>query len=109
MPKPTFVPEESLLMRDIQDTLLAGLKQWRPDLAYPQSASDMQGMLIALLQKYEVKLRPIAVPLKVLCHRCLGAKYVLVVTYPTDPVNGVNTECLRDCQECGGKGYKPFR
>ncbi len=47
------------LASDLIETLIAGHKQWRPDLDYPESHSDMQGAVRAVLQKYDVKLRPV--------------------------------------------------
>jgi len=63
MPKPRMSAEFELLERDIIETLLAGLSEWRPDLRYPESHSDMQGCVRALLRMYEVKRRPIAIAL----------------------------------------------
>jgi hypothetical protein len=59
MPKPMLRKPYDLLMSEIVTTLLAGHHEWRPDLAYPESHSDMQGGVMALLRKYEVKLRPV--------------------------------------------------
>jgi hypothetical protein len=47
------------LESDLLATMRAGLHEWRPDLDYPQSASDMQGGIRAVLRKYDVKLREI--------------------------------------------------
>jgi len=52
------------LESNIIETLLAGHKEWRPDLAYPESHSDMQGAVRGLLRMFEVKRRPIAVELQ---------------------------------------------
>ena len=40
-------------------TFLAGHKQWRPDLLYPESYSDLQSGMRALLKRYEIVPRPI--------------------------------------------------
>jgi len=61
MPKPFLREPFARLASDIVATLLAGHKEWRPDLSYPESHSDMHGAVRALLRKYEVTLR--AVPL----------------------------------------------
>ena len=58
MPKPFLMPEAEQLERDIVETMTAGLHQWRPDLNYPESYSDWQGCIRALLTMYEVKRRP---------------------------------------------------
>lgn len=72
MPKPPLHGDLAHLECDIIDTLLAGLKQWRPDLRYPESHSDMQGCVRALLTMYEVKRRPLPEPLPSPCSRCDG-------------------------------------
>jgi hypothetical protein len=51
------------LESDIIETLIAGHKEWRPDLPYPESHSDMQGAVRGLLRMFEVKRRPIAISL----------------------------------------------
>jgi hypothetical protein len=53
-------PEFDQLEKDIIETFLAGHKEYRPDLPYPQSHSDMQGGIRALLVMFEIKRRPIA-------------------------------------------------
>ena len=67
MAKPPLSEPNSHLECDIIETLLAGLKQWRPDLNYPESHSDMQGCVRALLTMYEVKRRPLPEPLASPC------------------------------------------
>lgn len=49
---------------DIIATLIAGHKKWRPDLAYPESHSDMQAAVRGLIRMYDVKRRPLAVELE---------------------------------------------
>ena len=66
MPKPELTPEYEQLSRDMLETFLAGHHQWRPDLPYPQSHSDMYGGIHALLRMFEVKRRPIALEYKAL-------------------------------------------
>jgi hypothetical protein len=57
MPKPNLTPELESLEHDIIETLIAGHHQYRSDLAYPESYSDMQGAVRGLLQMFEVKRR----------------------------------------------------
>ena len=57
MPKPSLTPELELLESEIIETLVAGHHQYRSDLAYPESYSDMQGAVRGLLQMFEVKHR----------------------------------------------------
>ncbi len=64
MSKSRLKPPMDQLESDIIETLLAGHKEWRPDLAYPESHSDMQGAVRGLLRMFEVKRRPIAVELQ---------------------------------------------
>lgn len=61
MAKPSLNPEFATLEMEMIRTFLAGHKQWRPDLAYPESHSDLQAGMRALLKRYEIV--PRAVPL----------------------------------------------
>jgi hypothetical protein len=61
MPKPSLKPAFADLEVEMIRTFLAGHKQWRPDLSYPESHSDMQAGIRALLKRYEIT--PRAVPL----------------------------------------------
>lgn len=65
MPKPTLTREYQTLCHEIIETFLAGHKQWRPDLSYPESHSDMMAGAHALVQMFEIKRRPIAIALPV--------------------------------------------
>jgi hypothetical protein len=66
--------------RHSASTMLGGLHEWRSDLEYSESHSDMQGAVMALLRKYEVKLR--AVPLD---------RKEIYETEPVCPVCGFST------------------
>lgn len=59
MSKPTLAEPYRQLEGEVIDTLLAGHHEWRSDLAYPESYSDMAGAFRALIRKYDVKLRPV--------------------------------------------------
>lgn len=58
MPKPRLAPQMELLEREMIRTAVAGLKEWRPDLNYPESHSDMQGCMRALLRRFDIAFRP---------------------------------------------------
>jgi hypothetical protein len=66
MPKPSLKEPWNQLEIDIIKTLLAGHKEWRPDLAYPESHSDMQGAVRGLLRMFDVTRRtlPFELPLR---------------------------------------------
>lgn len=66
MPKPHLKEPVLTLESDIIDVLTAGLHQWRPDLEYPQSRSDMQGAVRNLISLFEIKRRlvPYAPPIE---------------------------------------------
>lgn len=68
MPKPFLCKEEDLLEQQIIETMIAGLHQWRSDLSYPESFSDMQACVRAVMEMFEVKRRPLAKPLKYVEH-----------------------------------------
>jgi hypothetical protein len=59
MPKPSLREPYASIASDLMATMVAGLKEWRHDLDYPQSHSDLRGCIDAVLRKYEVKLRPV--------------------------------------------------
>lgn len=61
MSKPRLKPPFAELEAEMIRTFIAGHKQWRPDLPYPESHSDMAAGIRALLKRYEVTAR--AVPL----------------------------------------------
>ena len=65
MPKPKLKEPYNALSGDIIETLIAGHKMYRPDLSYPESHSDMDGAVRALLRMFEVKRRPIAIELPI--------------------------------------------
>lgn len=52
------------LEQQVLETLLAGHREARPDLAYPQSHSDMQSAIRALIVMFDIKRRPIALDWK---------------------------------------------
>ncbi len=60
MAKANLAPEMAALEWQIIDTLLAGHKEYRPDLAYPESHSDMQAAVRGLLRMFEVTRLPLA-------------------------------------------------
>lgn len=64
MSKPDLKEPYSTLENQIIETLTAGLKEWRPDLDYPQSYSDMQAAVRGLFQMFEVKRRALPMDLK---------------------------------------------
>ncbi len=101
MPKPFLIPEQATLESDLIDTALAGLKEWRPDLSYPESHSDMQACIRGIMQMFEIKRRPLPKPLRVKCWMCEGIKNLITV------VDG--TRHLKTCLECLGKGYTEER
>lgn len=78
MAKPRLREPYDSLESELIETLLAGLKEWRPDLSYPESHSDMQACARAALRMFEIKRRPIAVTLPIHCDICNDTGYVRV-------------------------------
>ena len=75
MAKPMLKPEYAKLESEIIQTFLAGHHEWRPDLDYPESHSDMAGGVRALLRMFEIKRRPVALDRGEIVHpaeRCQG-------------------------------------
>ena len=68
MPKPLLSDKYSALESALMETFKAGLHEWRPDLDYPQSASDMSGGMRALIRMFEIKRRPIALDREAILH-----------------------------------------
>ena len=99
MPKPFLHKDDARLESDAIETMLAGLKVWRPDLHYPESHSDMQACFRALLMVYELKRRPLPQPLRILCCVCEGLGKLIRMED--------GTRCLNTCQHCDGKGWLP--
>lgn len=60
MPKPSLDAKYHDLETALIETFLAGHHEWRPDLKYPESASDMSGGMRALMRMFDIKRRPIA-------------------------------------------------
>lgn len=100
MPKPPLTPDEAKLEKDIMETMQAGLKRWRPDLHYPESASDMQACVRALMVMFEIRRRPLPVSLQVPCHICEGLGYYISMCEP-----GKRTQTT--CNHCNGKRVEP--
>jgi hypothetical protein len=64
MAKQSLKEPDATLESQIIETLIAGHREWRPDLPYPESHSDMQGAVRGLLRMFEVKRRPLPIELK---------------------------------------------
>lgn len=97
MPKPFLKAADAALESQIIETMLAGLKEWRPDLIYPESHSDMQGCVRGLLRMFEVKRRPLVVPLRVRCYECEGLGHFVN--------NAGACRHLTTCPRCNGRGH----
>jgi hypothetical protein len=98
MPKPSLRDDVSKLESEVIETMLAGLKEWRADLSYPESHSDMQGCFRALYRMFDMKRRPLAIELPIRCENCKGAgKFVTQVDRSSFKEDR--------CQACGGRGW----
>jgi hypothetical protein len=64
--KPRLEQPYAILVGQVVDTMLAGLKEWRPDLDYPEAHSDMVGCAYALIRRFDIKQRPLDIPLPVI-------------------------------------------
>jgi len=89
MPKPHLIPEQSILESQMIETMLAGLKNWRPDLHYPESHSDMEACVRGLMAMFEIKRRPLPVMLKGPCDACMGTGYFVISEFER-----------RECPKC---------
>jgi hypothetical protein len=59
MPKPMLREPFASLEADLIETMIGGLHEYRGDLSYPESHSDMAGCIRAVLRKYDLKLRAV--------------------------------------------------
>lgn len=80
MPKPRMTPELEVLEREIVSTLMAGHKQFRPDLHYPESHSDMQAAVRNLLRMFNVERRDTPRYLEMPCPGCEGLGKLILET-----------------------------
>ena len=97
MPKPTLHASQGELEAMLVETMLAGHKQYRPDLPYPESYSDMQACARAIIQMFEIDRLPLARPLKIKCDDCEGiGKFI-----------SKDDGCFKSttCSMCKEKGY----
>jgi hypothetical protein len=93
-----LIEEDARLEHEIIETFLAGHKEWRPDLHYPESHSDMQGGVRALLRMYKIERRAIAAPLRLKCPECNGVGKFVWITGP-------NERKEETCKKCSGKRF----
>jgi hypothetical protein len=54
MPKPALTAHFDDLEQRLLAALRTGLREWRPDLDYPESTSDMQGAIRGVLKTFYV-------------------------------------------------------
>jgi hypothetical protein len=59
MPKPSLASDQARLERDLITTFIAAFKEWRPDLQYPESYSDMEAGMRGIMQMFEIKRAPL--------------------------------------------------
>lgn len=62
MPKPPLREPFKTLETQMIESFIAGLHQWRGDLNYPESHSDMQAGVRGILQSFDVERLPIGRP-----------------------------------------------
>lgn len=72
MPKPRLLPELEILESQIIESMIAGLHNWRADLQYPESHSDMQACVRGLLFMFAVQRSALPIKLFGPCHVCEG-------------------------------------
>lgn len=102
MSKAQLAEPFSTMESEIIDTLLAGHKEWRSDLAYPESHSDMQGAVRGLLRMFEVKRRTLPFELPIHCDKCHGARKLIYRPDPkVEPFSWKEQTCV--CQERSGR------
>lgn len=96
MPKPSLFRDDAVLESQIVETLIAGLHEWRSDLYYPESHSDMQACVRGLLKMFDVKRKPLVSQLRIECHNCEGVGMWVISEHERST-----------CKTCNGKGWIP--
>lgn len=96
MPKPQLSPEMSAIEHEIIETLIAGLHEWRSDLSYPESYSDMQACVRGLLKMFDIKRLPLPRKLLIKCYECEGIGQFIQLK------EGYRE--LTNCIKCHGRG-----
>lgn len=66
MPKPRLQEPEETLEKWLIKAMHEGLAEWRPDLDYPASFSDMESLARGVLRRFkiEVRLEKIDLPIR---------------------------------------------
>lgn len=59
MPKGPLREEFARIEGPVIETMVAGLHEWRADLSFPESYSDMQACVRGLLKMFKIERRPI--------------------------------------------------
>lgn len=93
MPKAPLIPEESILEHQLIETMLASFREWRPDLSYPESHSDMEACARGIMRMFETKRLPLPRALHTPCHDCRG-----LGLFYTDACHA------ETCKTCKGRG-----
>ena len=101
MPKCQLIPEETQLERQLIHTLVAGHKSWRPDLNGPESYSDWEACVRAIMRRFNIVERPLDQPLHTPCHICNGLGEFVRMEGDVQHRNR--------CDTCHGSGKIPFQ
>lgn len=97
MSKPQLFGDQNILERQIIETMVAGLQQWRPDLTYPASHSDLMACARGIMQMFDLERLPLPRKLRYTCVTCEGTGHMSQV------VDGLVHRNF--CKECEGRGY----
>ena len=95
MPKAPLKEEDRILESQMIATMLESFHNWRPDLNYPESHSDMESCVRGLMRMFEIKRRPLVVPLRIKCDACEGLGYRIT---KSDENGSIRTE--ESCKTC---------
>ncbi len=100
MPKCRLIPEEETLERELIQTLKAGHESWRPDLNGPESYSDWEACVRAIMRRFDITPRPLDKPLHYPCPDCSGlGEFIKMEGY---------TQHVTRCDKCNRTGEMPF-
>ncbi len=57
MPKPPLDKKHSVIEYELMDAMIKGLQDFRPDLSYPESHSDLEACARGIMERFHIKRR----------------------------------------------------
>lgn len=93
-----LIERDAVTEDELVQTFLAGLKQFRQDLSYPESHSDMRSGIRAVMVMFNCQRRPLPIPLRIKCGGCGGTGELVHEA-------SAGYRRLSTCNMCNGRGH----